>query len=181
MHGVDDTGDYNPRNLSDARGRTWPIYRRLLGYVFQYKVRLVASIVLAFFVAGSFGGVIVGTGTIVKYVFDADEAGVHKELAHAQKNINERADKIDGAIGGKLANHLAGNINGWLETKLNFLRSDHMRAMVWVCVLVMVLTILGGIARFLQEYLSASIATFVTTQLGREMYANIIRLPLKFF
>ena len=183
MHGVDDTGDYNPRHLSGARGRTWPIYRRLLGYVFQYKVRLAASIVLAFFVAGSFGGVIVGTGTIVKYVFDTDEAGVQKELAHAQKNINERADKIDGVIGGKLANRLAGNINGWLETKLNHLRlrENHMRAIMWVCVLVMALTILGGIARFLQEYLSASIATFVTIQLGQEMYANIIRLPLKFF
>ncbi|MBX7255289.1 MAG: ABC transporter ATP-binding protein/permease [Candidatus Hydrogenedentes bacterium] len=181
MHGVDDTGEYNPRHLSDAQGRTWPIYNRLLGYVMRYKFRLATSIVFAFFVAGSFGGVIIGTGTIVKYVFESNDAKVAGDLAHVQKNVSQRADKIDAFIGGKYANRLAGDINGLIATRLAYLRENPMRAMTWVCVLVMSLTILGGIARFLQEYLSASIATFVTIQLGKEMYANIIRLPLKFF
>ncbi|MCC6489065.1 MAG: hypothetical protein IT364_16315, partial [Candidatus Hydrogenedentes bacterium] len=175
MYGIDEKINYDPRGAAKVQGRSWPVYRRLLGYVFEYKMRLAVSILFAIFVAASFGAIIMGTRTVVKYVFD-DAVKVQRDVAHIQADIQGYAEKMRDVIGWAPAG-LDTTFANWVE----YLRADQMRAMFILCVIVVALSIVGGVARFLQEYLSASIATFVTVRLGKEMYANIIRLPMRFF
>jgi subfamily B ATP-binding cassette protein MsbA len=175
MYGIDEKSNYDPRFAAKSRGRSWPIYRRLLGYVFKYKSRLAVSIILAMFVAASFGGIIVGTGNVVKYVFE-DDAQFEEDVAHIKDNIRERAQWLHENTGIALV-----GVEERAADFLSFLHENQRSAMIWLCVFVLTLSLIGGVARFFQEYLSASIATFVTVELGQEMYANIIRLPMRFF
>ncbi|GMV92918.1 MAG: ABC transporter ATP-binding protein [Candidatus Hydrogenedentota bacterium] len=177
MYGIDEKSNYDPRFAAKTRGRSWPIYRRLLGYVFAYKARLAVSIVLAMFVAASFGGIIVGTGNVVRFVFQGEEQ-FQDELAGMKKNILERSQWVHENLRIELV-----GVDESVEDLLLYLREDgkEMRAMAWLCAFVLSLALFGGVARFFQEYLSASIATFVTVEIGQEMYANIIRLPMRFF
>ncbi|MCL4694871.1 MAG: ABC transporter ATP-binding protein/permease [Candidatus Hydrogenedentes bacterium] len=177
MYGIDEKSNYDPRFAAKTRGRSWPIYRRLLGYVFAYKARLVVSIVLAMFVAASFGGIIIGTGNVVRFVFQGEEQ-FQDELAGMKKNILERSQWVHENLRVEFV-----GVDERVEDLLLYLREDgkEMRAMAWLCAFVLSLALFGGVARFFQEYLSASIATFVTVEIGQEMYANIIRLPMRFF
>jgi subfamily B ATP-binding cassette protein MsbA len=175
MYGIDEKSNYDPRFAAKTRGRSWPIYRRLLGYVFAYKARLAISIVLAMFVAASFGGIIVGTGNVVKFVFE-DDAQFEKDVAGIKTNILERAQWLHENTGVAIV-----GLDDRVADLLEFLHENDRSAMIWLCVFVLSLSLIGGVARFFQEYLSASIATFVTVELGQEMYANIIRLPMRFF
>ncbi|MDZ4860079.1 MAG: ABC transporter ATP-binding protein [Candidatus Hydrogenedentes bacterium] len=175
MHGIDESTNYEARNVSKPQGSSWSIYKRLLGYVFDYKVRLILSIVFAFFVAASFGAIIVGAGNIVKYVFE-DEATVKVEIVHARESLENFAARMPGGIAWPVE-----RLGAALEPAVIYLREDPMRAMVWLCGFVIILSAISGLARFFQEYLCASIATFITVRLGIEMYDNIIRLPIRFF
>lgn len=175
MYGIDEKSNYDPRFTAKTRGRSWPIYRRLLGYVFAYKARLGVSIVLAMFVAASFGGIIIGTGNIVKYVFE-DEAKVQRDVERLQQTILSSLSTMHEAIG-----YAPVGLEVRVADAIAYLRADQNRAMLILCAFVLSLSLIGGLARFFQEYLSASIATFVTVELGQEMYANIIRLPMRFF
>jgi len=175
MHGIDENTNYEVRNVAKPRGSAWAIYKRLMGYVFDYKLRLALSIVFAFFVAVSFGAIIVGAGNVVKFVFE-DQETVSAELASLQAKVTDlTGDKPDFIrdAGVSLNAQIASTVADW--------RENQMEAMVWLCGFIIVLSAISGIARFLQEYLCASIATFITVRLGVEMYDNIIRLPIRFF
>ena len=181
MHGIDESTNYEERNVAKPKGDSWTIYKRLLGYVFDYRARLAASIVLAFFVAISLGGIIVLAGNVISYTFDTD-INVAKALARDQEKIIGAADDVHKFLGLEhrgWATALAGNI----EESVEFARVDgnKTRVMIWLCVLVVVLSLIGGVSRFGQEYLCASIATFITVRLGLEMFDNVIRLPIRFF
>ncbi len=175
MYGIDAKSTYDPRNVAKSSGRSWPIYRRLLGYVLQYKARLGVSIVFALFVAASFGGIIIGTGNVVKYVFE-DEVRVQRDVAQLQEKILYASGRVHDFVG-----YAPVGLEVKVADLVNYLRADQLRAMFLLCAFVLSLSLIGGLARFLQEYLSASIATFVTVELGQEMYANVIRLPMRFF
>ena len=175
MYGIDEKSNYDPRYAAKSRGRSWPIYRRLLGYVFKYKARLAVSIVFALFVAGSLIGIVIGARNVVKYVFE-DEDKIQQQVAELQQEIRGYESTIHDVVG-----FAPVGLEVWVAEVITYLRADKMRAMLILCAFVLALSIVGGIARFLQEYLSASIATFVTVELGQEMYANVIRLPMRFF
>ncbi|MBM3289927.1 MAG: hypothetical protein FJY92_07225, partial [Candidatus Hydrogenedentes bacterium] len=175
MHGIDENTNYEQRNVAKARGNSWVIYRRLLGYVVEYKARLAVSIVLALFVAVSLGGIIVLAGNVVKYTFDTD-VNVATSLAKDSAKIARIAGDLDRWIGWSPP-----GIDSWLALTVDYLRADQRRAMVWLCTLVILLSLIGGLSRFGQEYLCASIATFITIRLGLQMYDNVVRLPIRFF
>ncbi|MCC6697807.1 MAG: ABC transporter ATP-binding protein [Candidatus Hydrogenedentes bacterium] len=175
MYGIDEKINYDPRGAAKIQGRSWPVYRRLLGYVFEYKMRLTVSIVFAMFVAGSLGAIFLGVRTVVKYVFE-EETKIQRDIVQIQADITNATDTMRESIGWAPA-----GLDAKFADGVNYLRDDQMRAMIILCAIVVCLSVLGGVARFLQEYLSASIATFVTVRLGKEMYANIMRLPMRFF
>lgn len=175
MYGIDENTNYEQRNVVKPQGASWPIYRRLLGYVFEYRMRMAVSIILAMFVAVSLGGIIILAGNVVKYTFDTDENVAHA-LAKDKEKLAQNAAKIQ-----KFLPWSPHELDKTLDALVHYLREDRTRAMVWLCSLVIVLSLIGGVSRFGQEYICASIATFITVRLGLEMYDNIIRLPIRFF
>lgn len=176
MYGIDAKTNYDPRSVAKTRGRSWPVYRRLLGYVFQYKLRLGVSIVFALFVAASFGAIIVGTANALKFTFDPNKERVAADVQKVVEKIQDNASTLQRAVG--WAPH---ELDTRFQNLVAYMRADRDRAVLQICVMILGLTLFGGLARFLQEYLSASIATFVTVRLGKEMYENIIHLPMRFF
>ena len=175
MHGIDESTNYEARSVSKPQGNSWLVYKRLLTYVFEYKARMALSIVFAFFVAGSLGAIIVGAGNVVKYAYD-DEQQVAKHVAENQVKVREFTTKMRDAVGWAPA-----GLDTALGDTVTYLRANRPIAIFWLCVMVIVLSLIGGLARFGQEYLCASVATFITVRLGLQMYENIVRLPLRFF
>ncbi|NUM54650.1 MAG: ABC transporter ATP-binding protein [Candidatus Hydrogenedentes bacterium] len=177
MYGIDENTNYEERNVAKPKGDSWSIYKRLLGYVLEYKARLALSVVLAFFVALSLGGIVVFAGSVVTYTFSSPGEAA-KQLADDTASINARVEDMRAIVG-----WAPSNLDQMLRDAVGFLREEgrQTRAMVWLCTIVILLALIGGLSRFGQEYLCASIATFITVRLGLEMFDNIIRLPIRFF
>lgn len=177
MYGIDENTNYEKRNVAKPQGDSWTIYKRLLGYVVEYKARLAVSVLLAFFVALSLGGIVVFAGSVVTYTFSSPEAAA-AQLADDTASINARVADMRAIVG-----WAPDNLDESLQAAVGFLRTEgkQTRAMVWLCSIVVLLALIGGFSRFGQEYLCASIATFITVRLGLEMFDNIIRLPIRFF
>jgi subfamily B ATP-binding cassette protein MsbA len=178
MYGIDDASQLDERNIPKVRSATAAqTYKRLVGYVFNYKGRLILAIILSFLVAGSMVAILLGAANVLQLVF-------------------EQQDKVDELVAKnleQLAEYEAGNpilmrvIPFEPETvyrdAVEWLREpgQQMRAVWVVAILVVLFAVVGGLARFFQEYMSASIAAYVSVDLGREMFDNIVRLPLRFY
>lgn len=176
LQGMDEKSTYDARTIAKVkRGRTWPVYKRLLGYVMRHKRRLAVAFVLALFVAGSFGAILLGAKTVVDITF-GEEVAVQEWVAATQADITDRTDAIRNTIG-----WAPSGLDGYVQHLVDFLRADPDRAMICLAGFVLGVTIIGGLARFFQEYLAASIATFVGIRLGQEMYRNILSQSLTFF
>jgi len=61
------------------------------------------------------------------------------------------------------------------------MRTRPMLALGILSTLFVVLTLVGGIARYLQEYYAGSIGTDISIELMRQMYRNVVGLSLAFF
>ena len=61
------------------------------------------------------------------------------------------------------------------------LRADPPKAMKWAAAVIVILTVIGGFARYIQEYFAGVIGASITTQLNREMFENVMRLSHEFF
>ncbi len=170
MIGIDDPSSYDARHAAKVRHTdAWPTYKRLLGYVFRYRTRLIVSMLLSLIVAGSFGAILVGATQGAQIVLE--EFGNPERTAQF---IAEFRDDYEWMPEWAVARY---------ESMVEYMRADgeQMRGMGVIAVFVLVIALVSGTARFFQEYLAASIATHVTIELGREMFANIVYLPLRFF
>lgn len=165
MIGLDDPTSIDVRHAQKVRrADAWPTYKRLIRYVLRYKARLAVSMVLSLVVAGSFGAILIGATKGAEIVLaDEDRA--------AQMVADFRAEK----------DWLPEWVGARYQAMVEFLNDDHMQGMRFIAGFVIVVALVSGTARFFQEYLAASIATRVTIELGREMFANVIFLPLRFF
>lgn len=165
MIGLDDPTSIDARHAQKVRqADAWPTYKRLVGYVLRYKARLALSMVLSLVVAGSFATILVGATKGAEIVLADDE--------RADAMIAEFREERDWLPEWVLARYTA---------TVEFLNGGEMQGMWWIAGFVLLIALVSGTARFFQEYLSASIATRVTIELGREMFANVIFMPLRFF
>ncbi len=170
MIGIDDPSSYDARHAAKVRHTdAWPTYKRLLSYVFRYRTRLIVSILLSLIVAGSFGAILVGATQGAQIVLE--EFGNPDRTTQFVKEFRADYDWMPQWVADQY------------ESTVGYMRADgkQMRGMGVIAVFVLAIAVISGTARFFQEYLAASIATHVTIQLGREMFANIIYLPLRFF
>jgi subfamily B ATP-binding cassette protein MsbA len=159
---------------------SWRIYKRLVGYATRYKSKLIISMIFAVVIATSFGAMLFAVGTTVKLTFyDATPA-----TGEARP---DPAIEIAGQI-----TYYSGRMQeliGWGPTALDqkFLgtveqmRVDPMRALSIVSAIVVLLALVIGIARFIQEFYAGAIGAYITTDLGREMYENLMRQPVGYF
>ena len=98
MYGIDENTNYEKRNVAKPQGSSWATYKRLPGYVFEYRMRMAVSIVLALFVAVSLGGIIVLSGKVVTYTFES-EADAQADLARTRK-LDNLTNKMHKFVGG---------------------------------------------------------------------------------
>ncbi len=168
---------------SRPKQSVWAVYRRLLGYAFYHKFRLVVSIVFALVVALSFTGMILGIGGVVQVVF-----GQEAEVMQAVATQAERVESIpvlntllrQMPLPG-ITEDVPPTIQARFEAAVHAMREHRMPALYIACGIVLVLTMLGGIARFIQEYFAGSIGASISVRLGREMFENIIHCSMRFF
>lgn len=170
--------NYNPRNLSKPKGTAWQVYKRLLGYAWRYKVRLLVSLFFAVVVAVSFTAVIFSVAGAVHILLDTQQA--------VDKTVADYAARIQGLPVPliRLLPYGPEEIEGKLQGFVAGIRADKARTMhvlVAICGVVLVLSVLGGVARFLQEYFAGVIGARVSVTLGEEMYRNVIGLSMRFF
>ncbi|MCP4644108.1 MAG: hypothetical protein GY851_26935, partial [bacterium] len=160
IRGVDDASNYDARHVAKTKkGRTWPVYKRLLGYVMaKHKARLAIAFVCGFLAAMSLGAVLLGGMSYLDVVF-SEESAPGEIVAQVQDQVGGMISKV-----GFREDLLSDRIAEWVP----YLRTpaNQMKAVLWLAVAILGMVVLGGAARFFQEYLSASIATYVTVDLG---------------
>jgi ATP-binding cassette, subfamily B, bacterial MsbA len=166
---------YDTRNLSRAKTGAWPVYKRLLGYAWRYKFRLTVSILFALVVAGSLGSMIVGVGVALNLTFGGEEA-VAEAVGRVQDKMGGPAGRVLGAFEVSEAMALART-----EQFVRAMQRDRMFALKVVSVFLVVLAVVGGLARFFQEYIAGAIGASISVRLGEEMFENIMRMSLPFF
>lgn len=168
--------------MADASlSSSWRVYKRLVSYAFKYKAKLMVSVFFAVVIAASFGAMLFAVGTVVKLTFynpapDAQGKVKPDPAREIATNIIEaRAEIFD--------------VTGWnpprveerFITMVVAMRENPMRALAIMSGVVLVLAISIGIARFIQEYYAGAIGAFITTDLGQEMYQNLMRQPVSYF
>jgi len=159
----------------------WQVYRRLLGATWRYKRMAVTALVLAVVIAVSFGAMLVGLGTVVRLTF-------YEPVPHADGKIptdpaHGIAERIASARA-LLQTWTGLQLTPWEEAFLRFvqrMRTNKMSALTAASALVLVLGVLIGIARFLQEYCAGSVGAHLSVDLGEAMYQNLLRQSLRFF
>lgn len=162
------SSSFDTRQVIPSKSTGWHVYGRLVGYAMQHKFRLAVSLLFAIVVAVSFSSMIVSVGVAVRVVY-GDEAAVNDQVAGLANGL---ADRLG----------LAAD-----ETEERFLtfvarmREDRVRAVTILSMVLIVLSISGGLSRFFQEYFAGAIGADITVQLGREMFENVMTLSLPFF
>lgn len=174
----------NAPSASDPKqGSSLRVYLRLVGYAWRYKGRLLVSVFFALVIAASFGAMLVSVGTVIDVTFYTpalDEDGALK-----------RPDPAD-----KIVNYVS-TAETWSQDTLRWspawlsperavetvagIRAEPVRFLAFVCGTVIVLWFLIGIATYIQEYFAGAIGARITTDLGEEMYANLMRQSVGFF
>lgn len=172
----------NPSQITGASASSaWNVYSRLIRLAWQYKSRLILSLILAVLIAASFGVLLVGVGTIIRITFyeaPADET---------TETVEDPALTLSNDV-----THYTGrmrDILGWAPDSLPdrvyrlalAMREDRMRAIILASIFALLLAFVMNVARFVQEYLAGSIGANITTDLGNAMYANLMRQSVGFF
>ncbi|MBP7869237.1 MAG: ABC transporter ATP-binding protein [Candidatus Hydrogenedentes bacterium] len=172
----------NPSQITGASASSaWNVYSRLIRLAWQYKSRLILSLILAVLIAASFGVLLVGVGTIIRITFY--EAPADKTT----ETVEDPALTLSNDV-----THYTGrmrDILGWAPDSLPdrvyrlalAMREDRMRAIILASIFALLLAFVMNVARFVQEYLAGSIGANITTDLGNAMYANLMRQSVGFF
>ena len=158
------------------------LYKRLLGYAWRYKGRFMLSAIFALVIAISFIAILVSLGSIANITFyqpDAvDKQGkpLDNPAVEMAEDIREKMDVLEEKIGWAPQ----GLDERFLALALK-MQIDPMQSLKTACIIVVILAFFIGIIRFFQEYYAGAIAAYVTTDLAREMFENIVQQPLGFF
>lgn len=159
---------------------SWRVYKRLVGYAARYKLKLVVSLFFAIVIAASFGTMLFGVGTAVKLTF-YNPTPVEGEIptdpaATIAADILRYSNEMRATLGWGPQ-----GLDQWFLGVVDAMRAEPMQALMIVCCMVVALAMVIGIARFIQEYFAGSIGAYITTDLGREMYENLMRQSVGFF
>jgi len=162
-------------------GSAWRVYGRLVGYAWRYKSRLITSVLLALVIAASFGAMMLLVGSVVRLTFYtppvAGEEQHHEDPARATaRDIRAYTTWMDDTIG--IAP--AGLDTAFLHL-VERMRAEKMVALFTVSAIVLLLSALTGLARFLQEYFAGAIGSDISADLAEDMYQNLMKQPLAYF
>ena len=95
-------------------------------------------------------------------------------IADPAEEIFDSAAKVDEWVPALNAENRA---RAWVAA----IRVDPMRMLKYLAGALIVLALVGAIARYLQEYLAGSIGANISVTVATEMYDNVLRLSMDFF
>jgi subfamily B ATP-binding cassette protein MsbA len=148
--------------------RTWETYKRLIPYALKYKFKIFVVLLFSLIVAASLTSILLSVGNLVDLLY-MDEEKVPEKIA-AISDFSDKYTPFLSSITGKETNEF-----------LLDLRKDPSTAMKWAAAIIVILTLIGGTARYIQEYFAGIIGASIATRLNEEMFQNILRLSHEFF
>lgn len=142
-------------------------YARGMG---RYPARLTFAMIFAFFGAGTLGLGFAGVLPIFKTILSVDEQGQAIGLPELARDLNEDLGEnmITSAVGLEIPDE-------WIEQ----LPPKPYHAILWIMGGLGVLTVFGAATTFGHQYLSIDVVYRSVTDLRRDAYAKLIRLPLQ--
>jgi ABC-type multidrug transport system fused ATPase/permease subunit len=171
-----------PFEQAETRGSTWKVYRRLMACAWAYKGRLMLSLFFALVIAASFSSIVVGVGAVIDLTFyqaEYKEDGTLRKVDPADRyaqNIQDASAKLEQMIG-----WAPRDWDTRFKQRVLDMRKNSMGALIGVSIVAIVLSIIIGVARFLQEYYAGAIGANISADLAEAMYANLMRQSLGFF
>jgi subfamily B ATP-binding cassette protein MsbA len=175
------------------KGSAWTVYRRLLGYTWQYKYRLIVSLLFAMFIAASFTAMLITVREVVNltyFVPDYEQDGALKHEDPRDRHLQSIRDmntwiqnSIDSVPGTMLERYVGPPV--WIESKFDGLvtsmRAEKTDAVKYTCLLLIIFAFVTGVARFIQEYYSGAIGAYISTDMARQMYNNLMAQSVGYF
>ena len=155
--------------------RTLATYKRLVPYALHYKYKIVMVLLFSFVVAASLGSIIISAGEFINLLY-IEEAEFPQEVADHVRWIKDTTGSVNQYVA-VFPDNVDEQAKEWMES----LRQDKPTAIKWAAFIIIILTLIGGIARYFQEFFAGIIGASITTQLNREMFRNIMELPHEFF
>ncbi len=158
---------------------TWAVYRRLLGYALRYKRQLAIVVVFSLVIAGTFTTVVfsVGTGLALLYQDPADPESIAADISEGLKGRGEDDE-------GNPTFWANFDLDGRFQSILDWAHlndRNKTKGLAVLCVLLVLLMFIGGLARFLQEYMAGIIGAGISVRLNEEMFGNVIEQSNQFF
>lgn len=172
-----------PSSGNPHSNSAWCAYSRLITFAWRYKKRLAVSLFFALVIAASFGAMLVSVGTIIRITFyEAPEIAEEKStlLQDPAENLAADVDTITNTVRSVIGWAPTG-FSDWIRTTARAMRANQMRAIIIAAILMLLLSFIMSVARFIQEYLAGSIGANITTDLGDAMYENLMCQSVGFF
>ncbi|MDQ1257272.1 MAG: ATP-binding cassette, subfamily bacterial MsbA [Candidatus Hydrogenedentes bacterium] len=166
---------FNARHYDKANTHAGKIYLRLLRYALAYKAQLIVSLLFAMAVAVSFGSMLMATGGVIQVLF-GDEAETWQQVDEMALNLQGFADRMESTVGWG-----PDQLDQQFRDLVTDMRAHRMVALVVLSAILVVLTFLAGVARYLQEFFAGAISASISVKLMEEMYRNVMEQPLHFF
>ena len=138
------------------------LYKRLVGYAWRYKARLLVALCFALVVAFSLGSLLFGLVNAVELIYFEGAGEGEDDLAvRYASRIGGFQDSMNDTLGLGLA--------GWDEAFLSTvrgMREDKVRALFQVCGVALVLALLMAVALFVQVYFAGLYASILPSFQG---------------
>ncbi|MFP6581997.1 MAG: ABC transporter ATP-binding protein [Candidatus Hydrogenedentota bacterium] len=152
----------------------WTTYSRLLRYILHYKGKLVALVLLSFIAASGLGAMLFAIPSGIDVLFE-DEDQLPEKIAY----YKGKAISLDNSI----AQYTPwdADLQARVEPTIMAMRDNQGYALRLLAGIVIGITLLGGIARYFQEYLAGIISADVAMRISRNMYQSVIGLSHDFF
>lgn len=181
-------GETAPQPVNLPKGSAWTVYTRLLGYTWQYKVRLTVSLLFAVFIAASFTTMLIAVREVVNLTYYDPLTSEHEDpqekIARAIQETNRRIDVAIAWLPGDFVDPYLSAPEGlepWFRSMVVSMRGNRTAVMKVTCILLLIFSLAVGIARFLQEFFAGTISANISTEMARDMYDNLMAQSVGFF
>lgn len=186
-------GESGPSLAAKPKGSAFNVYQRLLGYTWQYKWRLIISLLFSVFIAASFTTMLVSVQAAVNLTYykpEIDETGKLKhedpqeKIARGIQTMNKRIDYAIAWLPGDSWENYLGPPTGlepWFRSLVTSMRAEKTDTVKVTCVMLVIFALVTGIARFLQEYYAGAIGANISTDMARQMYDNLMGQSVGYF
>lgn len=167
-----ETPDYIPAKKKVSN--FWATASRLMGYAFRHKFKMLMLVFFSFISAGSMSSMLVGAvyGLQITYVGEEEAQEIIDDYVAGG---NEFADNINEKTGWRP------DIEPFIVTTIAEMRETPGYALRCIAAMIIVITLIGGTARFIQEYFAGVVGAHIVMDLRQEMYDSIISLSHDFF